>query len=116
MRERLGEEFGGAVTAVTSFGLFVELDGLYVEGLVHITELGGEYYRFDEVRQELRGERSRRALRGRQRACGCRSAASTSTVARSTSASSARRGHAALRCARGAAGAADDATRARSLP
>jgi ribonuclease R len=58
MREHLGEEFGGAVTAVTSFGLFVVLDGLYVEGLVHITELGGEYYRFDEVRQELRGERS----------------------------------------------------------
>jgi ribonuclease R len=34
------------------------LDELYVEGLVHITELGGEYFRFDEVRQELRGERS----------------------------------------------------------
>jgi len=58
MREHLGEEFGGAVSAVTSFGLFVQLDGLYVEGLVHVTELGGEYYRFDEVRQELRGERS----------------------------------------------------------
>jgi ribonuclease R len=58
MRERLGEEYSGTVSAVTSFGLFVQLDGLYVEGLVHITELGGEYYRFDEVRQELRGERS----------------------------------------------------------
>ncbi|MEP7302788.1 MAG: ribonuclease R [Caldimonas sp.] len=58
MREHLGEEFGGAVTAVTSFGLFVVLDGLYVEGLVHVTELGGEYFRFDEIRQELRGERS----------------------------------------------------------
>ena len=58
MREHLGEEFAGTVTAVTSFGLFVTLDPLYVEGLVHITELGGEYYRFDEARQELRGERS----------------------------------------------------------
>ncbi len=58
MRERLGEEYGGTVSAATSFGLFVQLDGLYVEGLVHITELGGEYYRFDEARQELRGERS----------------------------------------------------------
>ena len=58
MREHLGEEYGGTVSAVTSFGLFVQLDGLYVEGLVHITELGGEYYRFDEVRQELRGERT----------------------------------------------------------
>jgi len=58
MRERLGEEFTGVVTAVTSFGLFVTLDALYVEGLVHITELGGEYFRFDEARQELRGERT----------------------------------------------------------
>ena len=58
MRERLGEEFGGTVSAATSFGLFVQLDELHVEGLIHITELGGEYYRFDEVRQELRGERT----------------------------------------------------------
>ena len=58
MREHLGEEFAGTVSSVTSFGLFVTLDTLYVEGLIHITELGGEYYRFDEVRQELRGERS----------------------------------------------------------
>ncbi len=58
MRERLGEEFAGTVTAVTSFGLFVTLDSLYVEGLVHITELGGEYFRYDERRQELRGERT----------------------------------------------------------
>jgi ribonuclease R len=58
MREHLGEEYSGTVSAVAGFGLFVQLDGLYVEGLVHITELGGEYYRFDEVRQELRGERS----------------------------------------------------------
>jgi ribonuclease R len=58
MREHLGEEFAGVVTAATSFGIFVTLDAMYVEGLVHITELGGEYYRFDEARQELRGERT----------------------------------------------------------
>ena len=46
------------VSSVTSFGLFVTLDSMYVEGLVHITELGGEYFRFDEARQELRGERT----------------------------------------------------------
>jgi ribonuclease R len=46
------------VTSATSFGIFVTLDNLYVEGLVHITELGGEYFRFDEARQELRGERT----------------------------------------------------------
>jgi ribonuclease R len=43
---------------VTTFGVFVTLDAMYVEGLVHITELGGDYFRFDEARQELRGERS----------------------------------------------------------
>ncbi len=58
MREHLGEEFTGVVSSVTSFGIFVTLDAMYVEGLVHITELGGDYYRFDEARQELRGERS----------------------------------------------------------
>ena len=58
MREHLGEEYGGMVSAATSFGIFVTLDAMYVEGLVHITELGGEYFRFDEVRQELRGERT----------------------------------------------------------
>ena len=58
MREHLGEEFGGVVTACTTFGIFVTLDAMYVEGLVHITELGGEYFRFDEARQELRGERT----------------------------------------------------------
>ncbi len=58
MREHLGEEYSGVVTAATTFGIFVTLDELYVEGLVHITELGGEYFRFDEARQELRGERT----------------------------------------------------------
>jgi len=58
MREHLGEVFAGVVSSVTSFGLFVTLDAMYVEGLIHITELGGEYFRFDEVRQELRGERT----------------------------------------------------------
>ena len=58
MREHLGEEFSGTVSAVAGFGLFVTLDALYVDGLVHITELGGEYYRYDEARGELRGERT----------------------------------------------------------
>ena len=58
MREHLGEEYGGVVSSATSFGIFVTLDAMYVEGLVHITELGGEYFRFDEMHQELRGERT----------------------------------------------------------
>ena len=58
MRDHLGEEYSGTVSAVTSFGVFVTLDELYVEGLVHITELGGEYFHYDEARAELRGEHS----------------------------------------------------------
>ncbi len=58
MREHLGEEYAGTVSSCTSFGVFVTLDAMYVEGLIHVTELGGEYFKFDEVRCELRGERT----------------------------------------------------------
>jgi ribonuclease R len=58
MRDKLGEEFGGTVSGVTSFGIFVTLDALYIEGLVHVTELGSDYFQYDEVKNELRGERS----------------------------------------------------------
>ncbi|RMW95082.1 ribonuclease R [Allofranklinella schreckenbergeri] len=58
MREHLGQVFAGTVTAATNFGIFVTLDAMFVEGLVHVTELGSEYFRWDETRQELRGERT----------------------------------------------------------
>jgi ribonuclease R len=58
MRDRLGETYQGTVSAVVPFGVFVTLDELFVEGLVHVTELGGDHYRFDEARQTLRGDRS----------------------------------------------------------
>ncbi len=58
MRDHLGEVFDGVVAAVTSFGLFVQLDGLYIEGLVHISELGADYFHYDETSHCLRGERS----------------------------------------------------------
>ncbi|AKJ68314.1 ribonuclease R [Pandoraea thiooxydans] len=58
MRDKLGEEYGGTVSAVTSFGIFVQLDELFIEGLVHVTELGADYFQFDEVKHELRGERT----------------------------------------------------------
>ncbi len=57
MRDKLGEEFSGTVSSVTNFGLFVQLDELYVEGLVHISDLGDDYYHYDDIRHELRGER-----------------------------------------------------------
>ena len=58
MRDRLGETYMGTVSAVVPFGVFVTLDDLFVEGLVHVTELGGDHFRFDEARQTLRGDRS----------------------------------------------------------
>ncbi|MFT7288486.1 MAG: ribonuclease R [Halieaceae bacterium] len=62
LRERVGEEFDGVVSAVTNFGLFVELKDLYIEGLVHVTTLPGDYYRFDHAQQRLVGERSGRSF------------------------------------------------------
>jgi len=58
IRDRLGEQFTGTISAVTSFGIFVQLDTLFIEGLVHVTELGADYFQFDEARHELRGERT----------------------------------------------------------
>ena len=58
MRDKLGEEYGGMVSGVTSFGIFVQLDALFIEGLVHVTELGSDYFQYDEIKNELRGERT----------------------------------------------------------
>jgi len=58
MRERVGETFTGTVSAVVPFGVFVVLDDLFVEGLVHVSELGSEYFQFSEPMHELRGERT----------------------------------------------------------
>jgi ribonuclease R len=58
MRDHLGQEYAGTITGVANFGLFVQLESLFVEGMVHVTELGGDYYQYDEARQELRGERT----------------------------------------------------------
>ena len=64
---RIGEEFEGVISAVTGFGLFVELSEVYVEGLVHISTLANDYYHFDAAKHRLVGERTRRSFRlGRQ--------------------------------------------------
>ena len=63
MKDRVGETFPGVITAVTGFGLFVELKDIYVEGLVHVTALPGDYYHFDPVHHRLAGERSGRNFR-----------------------------------------------------
>jgi ribonuclease R len=56
MMDKVGKEFSAHVTAVMSFGLFVELDEFYVEGLIHITSLPKDYYEFDPVFHRLSGE------------------------------------------------------------
>ncbi len=61
--DRVGEEFDGVITAVTSFGLFVELKDIYIEGLVHVTMLKRDYYQFDAAGQRLVGERTRETYR-----------------------------------------------------
>jgi ribonuclease R len=63
MKDRVGENFPGVITAVTGFGLFVELTDIYVEGLVHVTAMPGDYYHFDPLHHRLSGERSGRSFR-----------------------------------------------------
>jgi ribonuclease R len=58
VRDKLGEEFTGTIAGVASFGIFVQLDALFIEGMVHVTDLGADYFQYDEARHELRGERT----------------------------------------------------------
>ena len=58
MQDHVNEEFEGTISGVTGFGLFVTLDNLHVDGLVHISDLGADYFQFDASKHTLRGERS----------------------------------------------------------
>jgi ribonuclease R len=58
MMDKVGEDFDGIISGVTSFGLFVELDGIYIDGLVHITALERDYFHFDPAHHRLTGERT----------------------------------------------------------
>ena len=58
MQDHVGEEFDGTISGVTNFGLFVTLDEMYVDGLVHISDLGQDYFQFDSHKHMLRGERT----------------------------------------------------------
>ena len=63
MQDKIGECFNGAISSVTAFGLFVALDDVYVEGLVHISELPSDYFHFDAIKHMLLGERSGKQYR-----------------------------------------------------
>lgn len=63
VREHLGEEFDGIITGVTGFGVFIQLEDIYVEGLVHVTQLDSDFFHFDPIRHQLSGERTGRVYR-----------------------------------------------------
>ena len=63
MEDHVGSEFDGVISAVTGFGLFVQLSGIHVEGLIHVTNLSRDYYRFDQAAQAMIGERTGRQYR-----------------------------------------------------
>jgi ribonuclease R len=62
MESRVGDTFDGVVSSVTNFGIFIQLNEFFVEGLVHITRLGQDYFLYDESRMTLRGRRSNRVF------------------------------------------------------
>ena len=63
MRDRVGDTFDGTISSVVGFGIFVALDGVYVEGLVHVSDLGSDYFHFDAAKHLLLGERSAKRYR-----------------------------------------------------
>ncbi len=63
MREHVGRSFSGTITGVAPFGVFVTLDDYFVDGLVHISELGRDYFQYDAARHMLMGERTRKRFR-----------------------------------------------------
>jgi ribonuclease R len=63
MLDKVGEEYPGVITSVTSFGVFVELSDIFVEGLIHVTSLKNDYYHFDPAHHRLLGERTNKMYR-----------------------------------------------------
>ncbi|HQT70785.1 MAG TPA: ribonuclease R [Thiobacillus sp.] len=63
MRDRIGDEYNGTVSAVTSFGMFVALDEIFIEGLVHVSELGQDYFHYDQGKHWMLGERTGKRYR-----------------------------------------------------
>ncbi|MDD5179814.1 MAG: ribonuclease R [Gallionellaceae bacterium] len=63
IRDHLGSVFNGTISSVTGFGLFVALDDLYIEGLVHVSELGADYFHFDAAKHMMLGERTGKRYR-----------------------------------------------------
>ena len=58
MQDKVGQIFEGTVAGVTGFGLFVELDDIFIEGLLHVTELGSDYFTYDKQKHAMVGEKT----------------------------------------------------------
>ena len=63
MRDRVGDVFDGTISSAVAFGIFVALDDVYVEGLVHVSDLGSDYFHFDAAKHQLVGERTAQRYR-----------------------------------------------------
>ena len=63
MQDRIGDEYNGTVSAVTSFGMFVAIDEIFIEGLVHVSELGQDYFHYDQAKHMMLGERTGKKYR-----------------------------------------------------
>ena len=63
MQDRIGEVFAGSISSVVPFGIFVALDTVFVEGLVHVSDLGCDYFHFDEKQHAMAGERTGKRYR-----------------------------------------------------
>jgi ribonuclease R len=63
MQDHIGNEYDGTVSAVTSFGMFVAIDDIFIEGLVHVSELGQDYFHYDQAKHMMLGERTGKSYR-----------------------------------------------------
>lgn len=63
MQDFIGEEFAGRISGVKEFGIFVQLDAVFVDGLVHVTMMGNDYFHFDPLNFQMTGERTGRRFR-----------------------------------------------------
>jgi ribonuclease R len=63
MSDKVGDNFNGVISGVAGFGLFVELSDVFVEGLISVRDLRDDYYLFDDVHHQLKGERNGKIYR-----------------------------------------------------
>ncbi len=63
MRDKVGETFNGVISGVAGFGIFIELTDVFVEGMIAMRDMKDDYYIFDDIHHQLKGERTGRVFR-----------------------------------------------------